>query len=170
MPGKTVGLSLNNGFAGTYARQPDMIVDTHPLGGSDTVKYGDALVYDADGSIIAFGATHTAANFVGVAAREVKSSLNYTHQGAGGEYQPGEAVSVFKRGSISVLCRVGTPKLNGKVYIRTVANEDIPTGVVGGFEAQADTGKTVELSNCVWRTAADANNVAEIVLKTRNNA
>ena len=30
MSGKTIGLEMNNGFAGSYARQPDMIINTQP--------------------------------------------------------------------------------------------------------------------------------------------
>ena len=79
-------------------------------------------------------------------------------------------MSVFKRGCINVLCNVGTPKLGGKVYIRTVANDTIPTGIVGGFEASADEGKTVELTNCEWHGEKDANGVAEIRIMSCNRA
>lgn len=169
MRGQVIGKNMAHGYAGDYARQPDMIVDTHSLGGAAAVQFGTPLVYDSNGNVTAFGAGSTAADFVGIASREFKSATSYLSQSAG-EYRPNEAVSVFKRGCINVLCKVGAPKLGGKVYVRTVANETIPTGVVGGFEAAADEGKTVELTNCQWRGEKDANGVAEIRILSCNRA
>jgi len=169
MRGQVIGKSMTHGYAGDYSRQPDMIIDTHPLGGTTAVKFGTPLVYDSDSNVVVFGASNTAVDFVGVASREFKSATSYLSQSAG-QYEPGEATSVFKRGCINVLCNVGSPKLGGKVYIRTVANEAIPTGVVGGFEASADTGKTVALTNCEWHGEKDANGVAEIRILSCNRA
>ncbi len=169
MRGQVIGKNMMHGYAGDYARQPDMIVDTHPLGGDAPVRFGIPLVYDDESKVVAFGASSTAADFVGIASREFKSATSYLSQSAG-EYRPDEAVSVFKRGCINVLCNVGTPKLSGKVYIRTAANETIPTGIVGGFEASADEGKTVELTNCQWRGEKDANGVAELRILSCNRA
>ncbi|MBS6644538.1 MAG: hypothetical protein KH366_13245 [Clostridiaceae bacterium] len=169
MKGKVIGKSMTHGYAGDFARQPDMIVDTHPLGGSAPIVFGTPLVYDNDSKVTAFGTDNTAADFVGIASREFKSAVSYLSQSAG-EYRPEEAVSVFKRGCINVLCNVGVPKLGGKVYIRTVANDTIPTGIVGGFEAVADEGKTVELANCEWRGEKDVNGVAEIRILSCNRA
>lgn len=169
MIGKVIGKNMTHGYAGDYARQPDMIVDTHPLGGSEAVKFGTPLAYDGSENVVAFSASDTATNFVGIAAREFKGATSYFSQSAG-EYQPYEAVSVLKRGCVNVLCNVGAPKLGGKVYIRTVANETIPTGIVGGFEAAEDSGKVVELPNCQWRGGKDANGVAEIRMLSCNRA
>ena len=168
MPGQNIGLTMANGFPGGYARQPDMIVDTHPLGGSDNVAFGTPLIYSS-GKVVAFGSTGTAAAFVGVAAREIKSALNYLDQNKG-EFAPNEAVPVFKRGCINVQNHVGTPALGGAVYIRITANSSIPAGVVGGFEASADGSNTIKLTNCQWHGAADSNGVAEIRIMTCNNA
>lgn len=128
MKGQVIGKNMTHGYAGDYARQPDMIVDTHPLGGSDAVVFGTPLVYDNNENVVAFGASGTAADFVGVASREFKSATSFLAQSAG-EYRPNEAVSVFKRGCINVLCNVGTPKLGGKVYIRTVKMNQFPRGL-----------------------------------------
>lgn len=169
MRGQVIGKNMMHGYAGDYARQPDMIVDTHPLGGDAAVQFGTPLVYDNSSRVVPFGAGNTAADFVGIASRAFKSATSYLSQSAGG-YRPDEAVSVFKRGCINVLCKVGTPTLGGKVYIRTAANETIPTGVIGGFEASEDTGKTVELTNCEWRGEKDANGIAEIRVLSCNRA
>ncbi|WP_313184880.1 structural cement protein Gp24 [Lacrimispora sp.] len=169
MRGQVIGKSMTHGYAGDYSRQPDMIIDTHPLGGAVAVKFGTPLVYDSDSNVVAFGDSNTAVDFVGVASREFKSATAYLSQSAG-QYEPGEATSTFKRGCINVLCNVGSPKLGGKVYIRTEKNASIPTGVVGGFEAVEDTGKTVQLTNCEWRGEKDANGVAEIRILSCNRA
>lgn len=167
MPGQSIGLTMPNGFPGTYSRQPDMIVDTHPLGGSANVAFGAPLVYSGN-SVVPFSATGTPAAFAGIASREIKSALSYTDQS--GKYQPNEAVPVFKRGCINVQCNNGTPAMNGNVYIRTAANAAIPTGVVGGFEATADGSNTVLLTNVKWHGSADSNGVAEIRIMSMINA
>lgn len=168
---QNIGTTMSHGFAGSYARQPDMIVNTHPAGGTVQIAFGAPLVYGTNGAVVQMGAAATAAQFVGVAAREIKSALNYLAQNVGA-YAPGEAVPVFMRGSINVKCQNGTPTLGGKVYVRVVANADIPTAVVGGFEAVADAtaANTVELTNCQWAGAADANGIAELRILTMNKA
>lgn len=171
MPGTTIGASFGNGFAGTYAQQPDMIIDTHPVkGNSAAIVFGEPALLNSDGTVSRFGATGTATTFVGVASREVKSASSFTDQNAGGQYGPGEAAAIFKRGGISVICNVGTPAPGGTVYVRVTANGSVPAGVVGGFEATADDTKTVALTNCVWGTTKDANGVATLIIKTRNSA
>lgn len=170
MRGQTIGKSLAHGYAGSYSRQPDMIVDTHPLGGAQAVAFGAALVRGTDGvSVQPFGAADTASTFLGVAVREIKSATNFLSQNEG-SYQPAEAVPVMKRGCINVICQVGTPKAGGKVYVRTVESETYEGAAVGGFEATAESGKNVALSNAMWNGPADANGVAELRILTINNA
>ena len=55
MKGQVIGKNMTHGYAGDYARQPDMIVDTHPLGGSTAVKFGTPLVYDNNSNVVSFG-------------------------------------------------------------------------------------------------------------------
>ena len=164
---QTIGQTMAHGYAGSYARQPDMIANTRPAGAD--IAFGAALQYDANGAVVPMGAGSTAENFVGVASREVKSALSYLDQDVG-SYAQGEAVPVFMRGAINVKCSVGAPKLGGAVYVRIAANESIPTGVAGGFEAAADGANTVELTNCQWAGTADANGIAELRILTMNNA
>lgn len=167
---QVIGKEMPHGFAGSYARQPDMIVETRPAGGKTPIPFGAPLVYDATKpAVVAAGAGFTAANFVGVAGCEIKSALTYLDQQAG-QYAPGEAVSVFQRGSINVKCYDGTPALGGAVYVRTGTSETYTTGVVGGFSANNESGKTVALTNCQWGGPADANGIAELVILTRANA
>ena len=165
---QVIGKEMPHGFAGCYARQPDMIVETRPAGGEAAIPFGAPLVYD-DGAVVQAGASFTATTFVGVAGCEIKSALTYLDQQAG-QYAPGEPVSVFQRGSINVKA-YGTPALGGTVYVRTVVSDGAYTSEpVGAFTATNESGKTVALTNCQWGGAADANGVAELVILTKLNA
>ena len=166
---QVIGKEMPHGFAGCYARQPDMIVETRPAGGSAAIPFGAPLVYDAKKpAVVAAGATFDAANFVGVAGCEIKSALTYLDQQAG-QYAPGEPVSVFQRGSINVRA-YGTPALGGAVYVRTGTSETYTSETVGSFTANNESGKTVALTNCQWGGPADANGIAELVILTKKNA
>lgn len=165
-----IGKDMPHGFAGCYARQPDMIVETRPAGGETPIPFGTPLVYDTTKpAVVAAGASFTAAAFAGVAGCEIKSALTYLDQQAG-QYAPSEPVSVFQRGSINVKCYDGTPALGGTVYIRTKTSSTYTTGVVGGFSATNESGSTVALTNCQWGGPADANGIAELVILTKQNA
>lgn len=164
---QNIGATMPHGFAGGYARQPDMIVNTRPAGAQ--IIFGTALKYDANGSVVPFGADDTAAAFVGVASKEIKTALTYLDQSVG-QYAEKEAVPVFMRGAVNVICQKGAPKLGGAVYIRIAENENYPGAVVGGFEAEADGANTVQLTNCQWAGAADVNKVAELRILTIQNA
>lgn len=164
--GNTIGLVMDHGYAGAYSRQPDQIIDTR-FAGSGGVAFGQPVKYSS-GAVVGFGAGDAATAFVGVAAREVKSSLNYLTGTAG--YAENEPVPVFKRGRINVKCNVGTPALNGDVYVRIAANALIPDGVVGGFEASSDSTNSVKLTNAKWAGPADANGIAELEIMNAINA
>ena len=129
---KVIGKEMPHGFAGCYARQPDMIVNTRPAGGGAPIPFGTPLKYDG-AEVVPMGAAATAAQFVGVAGAEIKSALTYLDQSQG-QYAPGEPVSVFQRGAINVKCQRGTPALGGAVYVRITANGSFSTAAVGGFE------------------------------------
>jgi hypothetical protein len=165
--GKTIGKSLNYGFVGSYARTPDCITVTRPNTSNENILLGTALVYDATGGVIPIDGSFTADKFVGIAARETKTILNYLDQNEGMEYPPNDAVSVFQRGSITIACKIGTPIVGGEVYIRVVAGAG---SEIGDFEAVADGANNVLLKNAQWGGGMDANGVSELVLLTRNNA
>lgn len=169
MSGKVIGLEMNNGFAGSYARQPDMIINTHPnVESSANIPFGHALMVGTGGVKLPTAAI-TAADFAGVAARQVQTMINYSAQNGAGEYQPNAPVACFQRGRINVECKVGTPALNGNVYIAiSTANSN----VVGDFTATVGTlnTDTILLSNCKWGGAKDANNIVELVILSADNA
>ena len=164
---QTIGKTMPNGFAGSYARQPDMIVTTSPLGGEVPVAFGTPMKRNKN-QVVPMGEGSTAAEFVGVAARQMKSQLSYGNQSVG-QYAPNDPVSLFQRGSIQVVCQRGTPSAGGKVYVRVTANPSYSTAVVGGFEALEDSGNCVLLEHCQWGGGVDGCNVAELVILNRQN-
>lgn len=166
---QVLGTDMPHGFAGCYARQPDMIVTTRPAGGTANIPFGAPLIYDSSKNVIQADATATAATFVGVAAAEIKSSLDYLNPGTGA-FAPGEAVGVFQRGSINVKCYDGSPALGGAVYVRIAESDTYENSPVGTFSATNESTKTVALTNCYWGGPADVNGIAELVLLTRNLA
>lgn len=170
MPGAVVGKSLNLGYPGNISRSADAIITNRIVKPTDTenINFGDPVVLNSDNTYSKFGATGTAATFAGIAVREVKQSTDYfTSQGF---YAPGQPCDVAERGSVTVICRVGTPTAGGDVYVRIAANAAIPDGVVGGFEAAADGSNTVKLNGVKWKTGKiDANRVAEVTIIQRNN-
>lgn len=169
MPGKTIGVQFNFGYPGTISRQGDEVTRTRPLSENSADTYfGDPVILNTDGTFQKFGASDTAAKFAGVAMRRVKSSNTYITQ-TNAYYAPLDPTDVIERGPVAVKCNVGTPAPGGTAYIRVVANEAIPLGVVGGFEASADSTNTVALTNAKWGTTKDANGVAELVILTRQS-
>ena len=155
---QVVGKEMSHGFAGSYARQPDMIVNTAPLGGDAAIPFGTPLVRGADGAVVPMGTGNTAGQFIGVAGTEVKSQAEFFRQSIG-QYAPGDPVSVFQRGCINVKCQKGTPAIDGTVYVRVAASGSY---TVGGFEAEGDGTNTVALLNAQWGGPADGNGVAEL--------
>lgn len=158
-----IGKTMTNGYAGAYSRQPDQIIDTR-FAGSD-IPFGYAVKYSS-GAVVPFGASDAATAFVGVATREVKTGLVYGSDAAG--YVENESVPVMKRGRVNVKCNVGTPALNGDVYIRIAANG--ANTIVGGFEASADSTYTIKLTNAKFAGAADANGIVELEIFEPINA
>lgn len=168
MSGKVIGLNMNHGFAGSYARQPDFIVNTHPnKEASANIPFGHALMV-ANGGVKLPTASITAADFAGVAGRQVQTQLSYVNQNDAGEYKPNDPVSCFQRGRINVECKVGTPALNGPVYLAiSTANNN----VIGDFTATVGTlnTDTILLPNCKWGGSKDANNIVELVILKADN-
>lgn len=170
MPGAAVGKALNFGYPGNVARSADAII-TNRIVKSDSadIAFGDAAILNSDNTYSRFGASGTAAAFAGVAVREVKQSTVYGNN-VSGSYKPLEPCDVIERGTVNVVCTVGTPTAGGDVYIRVTANGSIPDGVVGGFEAAADSTNTIKITNAKWKTGKlDGNRVAELTILARNN-
>ena len=71
---QVIGKDFPHGFAGCYARQPDMIVNTRPAGGTAPITFGTPLKYSA-GAVVPMGASDTAALFVGTISRQLNKPL-----------------------------------------------------------------------------------------------
>ena len=156
---QVIGNTFDNGFAGMYSRQPDQIIDTRKAGA--VLPFGYPVKYSA-GAVVPFGSGDAATAFLGIAVAEVKT--------APGQYASGEPTAVMKRGRCTVKCNVGTPALNGDVYVRIVANGSIPAGVVGEIEAAADSSNTIKLTNVKFLGAKDANGIVEVEILYPINA
>lgn len=168
MPGRVIGTELPLGYPGSFARTPDCIIMNRLIHeDSEPVHFGAPVVLNGDNTYTAFGASHTAADFAGIAVREVKMATNYYNQNDV-SYLAGQPCDVLERGNIVVACKKGTPTAGGKVYIRIATNESYPGSVIGDFEAEEDTGKTVELPGVCFTTGRiDSNKCCELTIKTR---
>ena len=175
MPGTVIGISMNAGYPGSFARNADCVIGNRIVKATDLVgpDFGDPTILNPDNTVSKFGAAGTFAEFLGFAVREVKTPQTYLTPESVGNYAPTQPCDVLRRGTLSAICRVGTPTAGGKVYVRTVLGTPVVTAgsVVGGIEAAAatDGGTTIELENCEFETGLmDANKVTEIRVKTIN--
>lgn len=163
MPGKVIGTSLNHGFPGTIAMQPDQIVGLGAVKTGEEISFGVPVTQGEDGIIA--NITENDTDIAGIAVRQVKSVYDYSNQNGIGTYREKEPISILERGAIAVICAYGTPKIGSKVYLRIAAG----TGgtVIGTLEATEETGKNSLIPDCVWGSGKDSNNVALLVIKTR---
>jgi hypothetical protein len=160
---------MDYGFPGQASRHGDEVSRTRPVKAETaTVLFGDPVVQNSDGTVQLFGATNVATEFCGIAMRKVKSATIYPNQNRG-FYSPKEPCDVLQRGGISVVCAWGTPTVGATVYVRTaVVAGTSPAGArIGDLGASNETGNCVALTDVVWSSAADARNVAELTMKTR---
>ena len=166
MAGKVIGIAMNYGYEGTVTRTADTIIQVRTA--THDIKFGEAVVLTTTNTYDNVGAATTAAQFAGIAVREVVQANTYDPQ-SNSDYLAGKPCDVLVRGQVSVKCQRGTPTAGGAVYLRVATNASYPTCVVGGLEASSDTTNTVQLTNCEWTTGMiDANLSTEMTIKTRN--
>lgn len=171
--GKTIGKTLNYGYAGTPALQPDYLAITRLNVSNEKILFGDLLIYKNDMSgVEKVNATNKdllTTHFAGIAIRQVKQSSEYKNQNEVG-YASNEATGVFQRGIISIACVEGTPKLNGTVYYRYQSNNtDKPVG----FTAQEDTNtgtETVKVPALVFAGEADLDGIVAVSINSKITA
>jgi hypothetical protein len=168
MPGRVIGKELPLGYAGTCARLPYYIIANRLVKSDDTeaVQFGAPVVLNGDNTYSAFGAAHTAAQFAGIAIREVKQATDFLNQNQA-EYLPGQAADVLEWGNIVVSVGRGTPTAGGAVYIRIADNASFPASKIGDFEAAADSAKSLLIPGLVWTTGRAVDGVAEVTIKAR---
>lgn len=164
MPGFTIGKKMGLGYAGNVARSIDSIIT--PKTAKENINFGAPVVLNSDGTVSPFGASNTATDFVGIAIREVKQAISYSDSVS--YYEANEKADILSRGTICIKVNHGTATPGGKVYIRIAENSSITNGVVGGFEAEADSTNTIEVPNARFTTGEiDSNGIAEITILER---
>lgn len=165
MPGKTIGIMMNAGYAGTQSRTADAIIQNRIAEGA--IAFGQAVVLTADNKWKLVGTGTTAAQVAGIAVREVVQANTFNPQ-SNPDYLYAAPCDVMVRGNCTVKCQRGTPASGSAVYVRITKNDTYPDAVVGGFEATADGANTIQVDNIEWTTGVmDANNMTEVTVKTR---
>jgi hypothetical protein len=174
MPGQVIGTSLSKGYPGSIARGGSVpyISNRAVKASTADIAFGDPVVLDttAPGTWVKFagsvpGPANAAADFAGVAVRTVKQATAYQAYPAVAVYTAGEPCDVVMTGRVMVQCNYGTPAIDGTVYVRITANG--ANTIISGFEATADGGNSLALTNAKWASGPDANGVAELDIMSR---
>lgn len=160
------------GFPGDVNRthpasiEPSLTNQTNP-----PTRYGDPVIVDAaTNSIRKLIATDTTVTKIyGALVRPfpiqaASSSGNYGAQGLGAAVPPVgvQVVQDVLRYGYILASVVGTPTKNGPVYVWIAANSG--NHVQGGFEAAANGGNTVAISNAYFNGPPDASGTTEVVI------
>ena len=157
MPGRTIGIMMNVGYAGTQSRTADAIIQNRIAEG--TIAFGQAVALTDTNKWRLVKTGDTAAVVAGIAVREVVQANTFDPQS-----NPDYVANV----PCDVKCQRGTPASGAAVYVRITANNTYPNAVVGGFEAEADDANTIQVTNIEWTTGVmDANGNVEVTIKTR---
>ena len=165
MPGKTIGITMNAGYAGTQSRQADAIIQNRIADG--TIKFGQAVKLTSANKWKLVGSGDQASDVAGIAVREVVQANTFNPQ-SNPDYLDGQPCDVMVRGNVTVKCQRGTPSAGSAVYVRIIENASYPTAVIGGFEASSDSTNTIQVTNIEWTTGiVDANGMTEVTIKTR---
>lgn len=166
MPGTAIGISLNYGYEGTISRIADSIVQNRIA--DNTIAFGTAVKLTNKNKWSPVATGDTAEVIAGIAVREVVQANTFNPQ-SNPDYVANVPCDVLVRGNCTVKCRRGTPVAGAAVYVRITDNSSTyPGTIVGGFEAEADGGNTIQVSNIEWTTGKmDSNNIAEVTIKTR---
>lgn len=165
MPGRTIGIMMNVGYAGTQSRTADAIIQNRIAEG--TIAFGQAVALTDTNKWRLVKTGDTAAVVAGIAVREVVQANTFDPQ-SNPDYVANVPCDVMVRGNCTVKCQRGTPASGAAVHVRITANNTYPNAVVGGFEAEADGENTIQVTNIEWTTGVmDANGNVEVTIKTR---
>lgn len=188
MPGTTIGISLNLGFAGKVSRNPmnkigarfvKSILNGSGVETQPTIPFGSAAVLNTDNSVSLWGASGsgvsaaTLANFAGFAVAEVKQIMTYTFgaNASASGYEPAVTADIIDMGSITTfIAETSALAAGGAVYIVTVAGSTYAVGQLLTIASPSDGATTINLTNCRWTTGkVDANGIAELTIMTQVN-
>lgn len=166
MPGSTIGIKLNNGYAGTVSRTADCVIQNRIAKGAD-IAFGQAVILNDNNTFSIVGADTTAEQIAGIAVREVIQANVFNPQ-SNPNYVAEMPCDVLVRGQCTVKCKRGAPKAGDPVYVRIKLNATYKDSLVGDFEASDDADNVIAVPNIEWTTGIlDANKVAEVTVKTR---
>lgn len=150
--------TFKNVYPGAVSRSVDTIVISEPNGGAAAVAFGEPIFLDATTKKArGFVSGDNMDNFLGIACRNgIKTPNVYGSNVA--DYEVNEMMDIVVRGSVCIPVETSATAvaIGGKVYLD--AN--------GKFTADA-TGNT-EMTNLKFRPTVGVNNVAEVVITTRN--
>jgi hypothetical protein len=171
------------GFPGTVSRQGERVITARELvqqtsSGTYNLNFGDpaVLIPNATGgfwaSVLDFVTAATsnigllAAQFAGMAVREVMTSLSYPATVTPGTlqvgyYNPTSIAEVMERGSGTVLLTLGSPSAGSQVYTRVVANAATSTAI-GDWEAGTPAASDLFTLNGITAAAAAATSLTGI--------
>ena len=152
-------LGPNNGFPGAISRFGDRIVKARqfvPYNTNNVLNFGDPTViipnnsggyYTSVADLIANSVTNLttlAANFAGIAVREVKTQISNQGSANYGQGTPGiqslgnyvnlQMAEALERGAATINLSVGAPNAGAQIYTRILANGAVPAGTVGDWE------------------------------------
>lgn len=151
------------GVPGDVTRRDQAAIESHIFGATPFTAYG-LPVKLSSGKVIPMGAGDATQVPFGFLVRPFPTQGANASDPLGTSVPPtsGEA-DVLRRGYIMVKCNVGTPALNGTVYMRITANGG--NTIIGGIEATADGANTITLTNVVFNGPADSSGNVELAVK-----
>jgi len=183
MPASVIPVKgLYLGFVGSISSEGYSLRSERQVRPADTlsIAFGETAVLNTDNTyssvatFIAGSGTLTASVPVGIAVSNVNINPTYNVQGTngaptpGGSYLPGQPCDLLVQGTINVYCPHGTPTAGGNVYIRTVLNASVSSGVVGALEALADGSNSVLYPNFKWKTGfLEVDGTAQVTILAR---
>lgn len=134
MTGSVIQLQMNFGYPGSYSRMPDDIVMNKPVSSeSANIVFGTAVKLNADNTYSAGDSSLTAANFAGIAIREVKQGIEYSTYGVvdeQGAYRPYDPCDVLLRGNTVIKLASGTPTAGAPVIYAIAENAVAASGTI----------------------------------------
>ena len=185
MPAGVIGIAMNNGYEGTISVTADSIVQARLA----KVAEGDPNGYIPFGAAVSLGAdntysrmtgkinssTHQLADgkFAGIAVREVIQANTFDPQSNTG-YNDKVPCDALVRGQCTIKVLGGTVAAGGAVYPvygGTTEGVDLPfIGFAGASYTDAsNTVSSTAIPNMEFTTGnVDANDIAEVTIKTRN--
>ena len=149
MPGSVIQLTMNFGYPGSYSRMPDDVVMNKPVkSDSADIKFGSAVILNGDNTFSAADATLTAANFAGIAVREVKQAIVLNADQ--GSYSALDPCDVLLRGNTVIKVARGTPAAGAAVLFRIAAQDTATKGFVS-YEGPIADGNVIAFNSNTYK-------------------